>query len=578
MFYKNNSRIILILIFFPVFSNAQSSGDVRLAVLDFSVQSGNPDYHYLGKGFAEFLSIELDALRGIRIIDRSKRNEIMKEQAFMLSGAADSNTLIEAGQLLAANFLVSGDIFEMFGDLVITAKVTDIGSGEVIASAKAEGEPSKYKVMISTLVREIYSAIRPKGTVPVAAVPPEREKILTDEEANKVLSGFSEAVDAVDKNDVDTAKEKLEQVKKIDKENKAVQFYLNKLLNISPKFNIELIYYAPSLNPGLLGFLEGDRLYLTGSTNFISPYKAVYPDPNVGYTNFMWEFQAGTFYGYDQSKIEIGYAFPLSESMGMNVEFNFGANDSVVRDRNYDIDAWTVPEDHAYIRSGLKAIGGRLGFGAALSENFGLGISGYIFDANMNLGGSDGEGDPKSDTMSAAASIGIYAKPRNSGWFFESVISVPFLQEVYINYDIKDYVAYETAPFPIVWDTTFIFGLIQNRLYLSVKELMETYLSYDEDDDRFGIASRSILAGEFWFNQYFSLRLGGEFDFLYLMEKSKPGGGIMGGFSLKLGNYTLDANVTWMERALRFYPGYAVPDLTLLMQLSAESLFFKGGR
>ena len=148
----------------------------------------------------------------------------------------------------------------------------------------------------------------------------------------------------------------------------------------------------------------------------------------------------------------------------------------------------------------------------------------------------------------------------------------------FIDYDIKEYIAYKTAPYPMISETTFVAGLIQNRLYLSAKELLEIYLSYDEDDDRFGIASRSILAGEFWFNKYFSVRLGGEFDYLYLMDKSKPGAGIMGGFSLKIGDFTIDANVTWMERALRFYPGYSVPDLTLLLQVSADGLFIKGGK
>lgn len=571
--------IILFLLLVPVVGTAESGGDIRLAILDFSVQSGNPDYQYLGKGFAEFISVELDSLRGIRIIDRSKRNEILKEHAFMLSGAADSDSIVEAGQMLAARYLISGDIFEMFGDLVITVKILDIASGEVIASAKAEGEPGRYKFIVSSLARDIYSVIRPAAVaVDVPPVSEEKENNLTDEEAKKVLTGFSEAVDAVDNNDVDTAREKLEEVRQIDKDNKAIQFYLNKLLNISPKFNIELIYYAPSLNPGLLGFIEKDRLYLTASSNMISPYKSIYPDPDAGHVDFMWEFQPGTYYGYYQTKAELGYAFPLGENAGMNVEINTGMNDNIVRDRNYDIDPWTAPDDHVYIRSGLQALGVRLGFGAALSDNFGIGISGYILNAHMNLGGSDDEGDPRSDTISGAASIGIYAKPRSSNWFLESVVSVPFLQEVYIDYDIKDYVAYKTAPYPLVLDTTFIASLIQNRLYLSVKELLEVYLSFDENDDRFGIASRSILAGEFWFNKYFSIRLGGEFDILYLMDKIKPGAGVIGGFSLKLGNYTIDANLTWMERALRFYPGYSVPDLTLLVQISAESLFIKGGR
>ncbi|MBN2737883.1 MAG: hypothetical protein JXR70_12935 [Spirochaetales bacterium] len=569
--------IFALIIMMPSFVFSQSGSDVRLAILDFNVQSANPNYQYLGKGFAEFLSVELDALKGIKIIDRSKRNEILNEQEFMLSGAADESSMIKVGQLLVARYLISGDIFDIFGELVITTQVVDIESGEIIASSKVEGEPSSYKSMISKLVSEIYSKIKPPAVVAsVLVTVPETQKVLSDEQANKVLTGFSNAVDAVDNNDVETAKRQLEEVSKIDKDNKAVQFYLNKLMNISPKFNVELIFYAPGMNPGLLGFLNNDRLHFSTSTNSISPYTATYPDSEVGHTDFMWEFQEGTWYGYNQNKLELGYAFPAGKNLGIAFEIFGGMVDSIVRDQNYEIETWSLPTEHVYIRSGMSAIGGRLGFGAALNESFGIGASAYVFNSNMNLGGSDGEGDPDSNTISGSASLGIYTKPQNSSWFLEAVLSVPFLQEVYIDYRIRNYVAYKTAPYPIVLDTTFITSLIQNRLYLSTKEVLESYLSYTEDDDRFGLASRTIAAGEFWFNSWLSLRLGGEFDYIYLMDTSKTGWGLLGGISLKFGDITVDANVTWMERALRFYPGYTVPDLTLLTTLSYNGLFIGG--
>lgn len=575
---KKTSFKVMMFLLFTVFTLHAVSAEQQktIAILDFSVQSNNPDYTYLGKGFAEFISVELNDIPGITMVDRSKRNELLEEQAFSLSGFADEESAVEIGKLLTARYLISGEIFDMFGDLLVTVKMTDVESGEVTTSAKADGPPQQYKRIIRELSSALAREIAPETIVAQIIQKSEKEeKELNAEEAKIVITSFSEAVDAVDNNEIDVAKEKLKQAQKIDSTNKAVNIYLDKLHSISPKFNVELIYYAPSMNPALLGFLKKDRAYITLSTNALSPYYEGFPNPEGSHSDFKWQIEDGSYYALGLFKGEIGYAIPITENIAVALEVNVGVVDSIARDRNYEIQN-EPPGSDVYIRSGLMAMGGRISLGYRMNPKFGIGLSAFFYNSNMNLGGSDGEGDPKSNTFATSATIGVYWKPGQGSLNLDSALTVPFIQEVYLDYDEKSYVAYKTAPYPVVWETTGIYTIRENKFFLAGKEVLEIYVSFGEDE-RTGVASRSISSLEYWFTPSFAARLGAEYDYLNLLEHTTHGIGLLGGISFKTAKFTYDINFTWMDRALRFYPGYSVPDTALLVQISYDGIFKKGG-
>ena len=498
--------LMVSLLFIAALSCIFADSQKTIAILDFAVQSDNPDYTYLGKGFAEFISVELDSIPGITMVDRSIRNELLKEQAFSLSGFGDDESAVEIGNLLSARYLISGEIFEMFSDLVVTVKLVNVETGKVVTSAKADGPPKLYKTIIRDLTNALSSGIAPE----TAMVQPERkEKELDEEEAKIVLTSFSEAVDAVDNDEVEVAKIKLKEAQKIDRTNKAIQIYLSKLQTISPKFNVELIYYAPSMNPALLGFLEKDRAYFTININEPSLYYEEFQNQpgNDSHSDFKWQVEDGSYYTLDQAKVELGYAVPVGEKIGIGLEFNTGNIGSILRDKNYGIPLFSADDD-VYITSAQTSVGGRISLGYRLNEKTGIGLSGFLFNSNMNLGGSDDTGDPKSNTFSGSSTIGVYWKPGEGRLNLDSSLTVPFLQEVYLDYDEKSYIAYQTAPYPIVWEGTDIYTLKDNKIFLAGKEVLEIYTSFG-NDDRTGVASRSISSAEYYFTPGLSMRLGG---------------------------------------------------------------------
>jgi TolB-like protein len=559
--------ILLLLIVFPCIAKDEA----RIAVLDFEVQSDNPAYKYLGKGFAEFLAVELAAAKGVTIIERERRNAILEEQEFALTDLSEKAQTIQIGKLMAAEYLLAGSVFDVLGQLAVTVKLIDVQTSATVVSQQADGPPETYKQLVAELAEAIVRSLALTPAPVVVAARPEPE--IGKEEAKEVLTSFSEAVDAVDKKDVKTAREKLKRAEKIDRTNRAVEYYLNKLFATSPKFNAELIFYAPSFNPAYLGFVDKDRFYFTSSNNLLTPSHVTFPNPGGSHADFNWEVIPGLYYRLGTGKGEFGYYLPIGKRLGIGAELAGGANGHIVRDKNYQIPSLT-PGDDVYLASSASIIGGRLSAGISLNERLAVGASTFLFNSRTNLGGRDGPEDPRSNTFSASVTLGAYSRWSEGKLTLDTLITAPFLQEVYIDYSEKEYVAYKTAPYPLVWETSLVTALGGNRLYAAVKEVAEIYVSFGEDERR-GIASRSIGALEWWVLDFLSIRAGGEYDFLSLLDNTEHGFGAFAGLTVRWGSFDLDANYTYMERALRFYPGLSGLDGTLLVQLSWNGAFIK---
>jgi len=69
---------------------------------------------------------------GFTVIERTKRDEILKEQGFQQSGAcSESSCLVEAGQLLGVHKMVGGTIGKFGGANIIELRIIDIGTGKI---------------------------------------------------------------------------------------------------------------------------------------------------------------------------------------------------------------------------------------------------------------------------------------------------------------------------------------------------------------------------------------------------------------------------------------------------------------
>ncbi|MEA3496875.1 MAG: CsgG/HfaB family protein [Bacteroidota bacterium] len=79
----------------------------------------------------ERLRSHLVNLNQFQVLDRENMNSILEEQGFQLSGCTSSKCMIEAGQLLGVEFMISGSVGKFGTIFTIDLRKIDIGSGEI---------------------------------------------------------------------------------------------------------------------------------------------------------------------------------------------------------------------------------------------------------------------------------------------------------------------------------------------------------------------------------------------------------------------------------------------------------------
>jgi TolB-like protein len=81
-----------------------------VAVLYFSNRTGKSDIDPLEKGFALMLMTDLSKVKSLQVVERVRIQALLDEMALGTSGVAEPGTAPRMGKLLAAQWLVGGDI------------------------------------------------------------------------------------------------------------------------------------------------------------------------------------------------------------------------------------------------------------------------------------------------------------------------------------------------------------------------------------------------------------------------------------------------------------------------------------
>ena len=152
----------------PAASPATPAGENVIAVLAFTNITGNAEDNWLGTGIMETVTADLKGIPGLTVIGCERICEVEKR----LTGQASRGTTELAtrlGREVGARRVVTGG-FQGVGDVMrITARVTDVESGEVVATVKVDGSRLDLFALQDRVVRELTSSLeiasRPPLTV-----------------------------------------------------------------------------------------------------------------------------------------------------------------------------------------------------------------------------------------------------------------------------------------------------------------------------------------------------------------------------------------------------------------------------
>lgn len=104
------------------------------------------------EGIGSAFGSELLNTGKVRVMERSQMSRILLEQGFQQSGACDgSECAVQVGRLLSVQSMVLGTVAKVGDTYTLTARLVDVGSGEVLASA-TRNSPAKADALLTDAV------------------------------------------------------------------------------------------------------------------------------------------------------------------------------------------------------------------------------------------------------------------------------------------------------------------------------------------------------------------------------------------------------------------------------------------
>ena len=124
-----------------------------VAVIPFTNISGRPDDAWIGDGFAETVTADLESQARFAVIARER----VQMASSGLGAGFDDSALLELGRELGARWVVAGGYQRIGDQLRITARLVDTGSGTVARTLKADGTLDQIFDLQDRIARDLTS-------------------------------------------------------------------------------------------------------------------------------------------------------------------------------------------------------------------------------------------------------------------------------------------------------------------------------------------------------------------------------------------------------------------------------------
>jgi TolB-like protein len=142
---------------------AQSANSPVVAVLVFdngSFGAGARDYDGIGKGIADVMITDLASSTKVRVVDRTRIQQILDEQKLTKEGAVDATTAVRIGKLLGACYSVYGTYMRgPNGDQMLTVHTTSNETGQLGNAIKEPGKGDNVMELIANASSKFISGM-----------------------------------------------------------------------------------------------------------------------------------------------------------------------------------------------------------------------------------------------------------------------------------------------------------------------------------------------------------------------------------------------------------------------------------
>ena len=146
----------------PIILVGSALSQPTVAVLDFDA-NGIPEYEV--ETLVERLRSELPNTGAVRLVDRKMLENILKEQGLQQSGCTTDECAAQIGELLGAQFMISGSIGKLENTFTVDMKMVSVSTGaaERAKSVNFEGGVGGLLIEMQILAWEIVGEEVPKA-------------------------------------------------------------------------------------------------------------------------------------------------------------------------------------------------------------------------------------------------------------------------------------------------------------------------------------------------------------------------------------------------------------------------------
>ena len=184
---------------------ASAQEKLTMAVGAFANRTGDASLEPLSKGLADMLVTDLAIADGLKLVERARLQSIVDELNLSGSKLVDPKTAQRVGRLIGADLMLVGAYAAVEPTMRLDARLITVETGEIIATAKADGPAKQFFAVEADLVKKLLKAFG------VALTPIQRLRV--DKPPTRSLDAlkrWSEALDALDQDNEGAAKKKLE--------------------------------------------------------------------------------------------------------------------------------------------------------------------------------------------------------------------------------------------------------------------------------------------------------------------------------------------------------------------------------
>jgi TolB-like protein len=154
-----------------------------LSIFSFEDRTQMAELAWLRTGLVDMLIAELANNPSLIIVQRERVDEIIREQAFQLSGRVTDESTVKIGRLIGANVFVTGRMIVADGVLRLDAQLVGVEQGTVLGAVAAEGHLHEVATVARLLVKKLH-ALFPSSSTNGSGAPSAGTEILQTAKAN----------------------------------------------------------------------------------------------------------------------------------------------------------------------------------------------------------------------------------------------------------------------------------------------------------------------------------------------------------------------------------------------------------